>query len=83
MDTNTIAAMIQQAMDAGTPAFVADRPDHDMRYAVNPAKAEALGWRPTITLAQGLADTISWYRDNQAWWRAIKDGPDFRHFKWD
>jgi len=53
---------------------VADREGHDRRYAVNCAKAHALGWKPAVDFAKGLRETIEWYRDNEAWWRPLKNG---------
>ena len=48
--------------------FVADRPGHDRRYAIDPRRAEAeLGWRPQRGLAEGLRETIDWYVQHQAW----------------
>jgi dTDP-glucose 4,6-dehydratase len=41
---------------------------------VDSGKARALGWAPRVKLEQGLARTVAWYRENQAWWRKIKDG---------
>jgi dTDP-glucose 4,6-dehydratase len=52
---------------------VRDRPGHDRRYALDTSKARALGWTPTVDFAEGLASTVAWYRDNQAWWRPIKE----------
>ena len=52
---------------------VADRPGHDRRYSLDTSKLRALGWRPQIPFDQGLADTVSWYRRNERWWRPIKD----------
>jgi dTDP-glucose 4,6-dehydratase len=53
-------------------AFVADRPGHDRRYAIDPAKIEReLGWRPAETFETALAKTVRWYLDHQGWWRAI------------
>ena len=55
-------------------AFVADRPGHDARYAIDPARIRAeLGWRPSVTLEEGLAKTVDWYLANEAWWRALQD----------
>jgi dTDP-glucose 4,6-dehydratase len=52
--------------------FVADRPGHDRRYAIDPSKIEAeLGWRPVETLATGLEKTVRWYVNNEWWWKAI------------
>jgi len=49
--------------------FVADRPGHDRRYAIDCSKAEReLGWRPERELPDGLGETLEWYRDNRRWW---------------
>jgi dTDP-glucose 4,6-dehydratase len=59
---------------------VKDRPAHDRRYAMDPAKAEReLGWRPGRTFEQGLADTVRWYVEHEEWWRRVKDG-SYRDF---
>ncbi len=59
--------------DAGPYAdlitFVTDRPGHDARYAIDPSRMrDELGWRPSVTLDEGLERTVQWYLDNQAWW---------------
>lgn len=52
--------------------FVTDRPGHDRRYAIDPARIRnELGWRPSVTLAEGLARTVAWYLDNEDWWRPL------------
>jgi dTDP-glucose 4,6-dehydratase len=53
---------------------VADLPGHDRRYALDTAKARALGWEPRRAFGDGLAETVAWYRDNRAWWEPIKSG---------
>jgi len=53
--------------------YVQDRPGHDRRYSVDISKTEALGWKPTTPLAEGLEKTVKWYVENEAWWRAIKE----------
>jgi dTDP-glucose 4,6-dehydratase len=54
--------------------FVTDRPGHDARYAIDPARIrDELGWRPSVTLDQGLERTVQWYLENEAWWRALQD----------
>ena len=53
---------------------VADRPGHDRRYSITTAKARALGWTPQIGFEEGLTRTVTWYQENQAWWRRLKDG---------
>ena len=50
-------------------AFVSDRPGHDARYAIDATRIrDELGWRPSVTLDEGLAHTIRWYLDNEGWW---------------
>jgi dTDP-glucose 4,6-dehydratase len=53
---------------------VEDRPGHDRRYAMDPGKLAALGWSPRVAFADGLRETVGWYRDNEAWWRAARGG---------
>ncbi len=56
-------------------AFVADRPGHDRRYAMDTSKIEReLGWAPQETFASGLARTVDWYLGNDWWWRPIREG---------
>jgi dTDP-glucose 4,6-dehydratase len=55
--------------------FVADRPGHDRRYAVDPSKIEReLGWEARETFESGLTKTIRWYLENQWWWEPIRSG---------
>jgi dTDP-glucose 4,6-dehydratase len=55
-------------------AFVADRPGHDRRYAIDPSKIEReLGWRSHETFETGIERTIDWYLDNEWWWRPIRE----------
>ncbi|WP_028029737.1 dTDP-glucose 4,6-dehydratase [Gemmobacter nectariphilus] len=55
-------------------AFVADRPGHDARYAIDPSRIRReLGWRPSVTVEEGLERTVRWYLDNEAWWRPLLD----------
>jgi len=52
--------------------FVADRPGHDLRYAINSTKIEsALGWKPTVSFEEGLRQTVTWYLNNQTWWQPL------------
>jgi len=54
--------------------FVEDRPGHDLRYAIDPARIrDELGWRPSVSLEEGLERTVQWYLDNETWWRALQD----------
>ena len=54
--------------------YVADRPGHDRRYAIDCSRLRALGWRPEVPFEAGLARTVEWYRDHPEWWRPIKSG---------
>lgn len=54
--------------------FVTDRPGHDLRYAIDPSRIrDELGWRPSVTLEQGLRKTVQWYLDNEQWWRNLQN----------
>ena len=56
-------------------AHVADRPGHDRRYAIDASKLrDELGWEPKYTFERGIAETIDWYLDNQAWVNRVLDG---------
>ena len=57
--------------DASSIEYVADRPGHDRRYSVDTQRIRALGWAPVHDLADGLAATVAWYRDNAAWWEPL------------
>jgi len=78
----TVCRILDRLHPAGAPhdrliTFVADRPGHDMRYAIDPGRIRReLGWRPGVTLEQGLERTVRWYLDNEAWWRPLlaRDG---------
>jgi len=58
---------------------VEDRPGHDRRYALDSSKLKALGWQPAHTFDQALQATVSWYVDNEWWWRKIKSG-EYREY---
>jgi dTDP-glucose 4,6-dehydratase len=53
--------------------FVTDRPGHDARYAIDPSRIrDELGWRPSVTVEEGLRKTVEWYLANESWWRALQ-----------
>ncbi|MDB2683573.1 dTDP-glucose 4,6-dehydratase [Alphaproteobacteria bacterium] len=52
--------------------FIADRPGHDARYAIDPTRIRTeLGWKPSVTVEEGLIKTVKWYLDNEDWWRPL------------
>ena len=54
--------------------FVQDRPGHDARYAINPSRIrDELGWRPSVTVEEGLEKTVQWYLDNKDWWTSLQN----------
>jgi dTDP-glucose 4,6-dehydratase len=59
---------------AGLITFVADRPGHDQRYAIDASKIEReLGWQPETTAEQGVRNTVAWYLENRWWWQPIRE----------
>jgi dTDP-glucose 4,6-dehydratase len=73
-----ICALMDEHRPASAPherliSFVADRPGHDLRYAIDSSKIRRdLGWRPLETFATGLRGTIAWYLENEDWWQGIR-----------
>ena len=72
-----ICALMDEMHPAGAPharliTFVTDRPGHDARYAIDPSRIKAeLGWRPSVSLQEGLRKTVRWYLANEAWWQPL------------
>ncbi|MBP9950855.1 MAG: dTDP-glucose 4,6-dehydratase [Cypionkella sp.] len=73
-----ICALLDEMHPIGAPharliTHVSDRPGHDARYAIDPSRIrEELGWRPSVTLDEGLRKTVRWYLDNEAWWKPLQ-----------
>ncbi|MDQ7775131.1 MAG: dTDP-glucose 4,6-dehydratase [Paracoccus aminovorans] len=73
----TICAHMDRLRPEGAPhdrliSFVTDRPGHDRRYAIDPTRIRTeLGWRPSVTVEEGLARTVEWYLANEDWWRPL------------
>ncbi|MFX0547436.1 dTDP-glucose 4,6-dehydratase [Roseovarius sp. S1116L3] len=64
----------ENAPHADLITFVADRPGHDQRYAIDPTRIRTeLGWRPSVSVEEGLARTVDWYLGNSDWWRALQN----------
>ena len=74
-----ICALLDQQRPAEAPyadliTYVTDRPGHDLRYAIDPTRIRTeLGWRPSVTLEEGLARTVDWYLNNADWWQPLLD----------
>lgn len=75
----TLCGILDRLRPAVTPyadliTFVTDRPGHDARYAIDPTRIrDELGWRPSVTVEEGLEKTVQWYLDNESWWRALQN----------
>ena len=75
----TICAHMDELHPQGAPhadliTFVTDRPGHDRRYAIDPTRIrDELGWRPSVTVEEGLRRTVEWYLANEDWWRPLLD----------
>ena len=84
MENISVVERICDVLDALRPdgeprrkliTFVADRPGHDRRYAIDPSKIETeLGWRAQNTFESGIEATIRWYLNNEWWWRPLREG---------
>lgn len=72
-----ICTLMDEMHPTGAPhdrlvTYVADRPGHDARYAIDPSRiGDELGWRPAVTLDEGLRRTVRWFLDNRAWWEPL------------
>jgi len=75
----TICSILDQKRPKETPyadqiTFVQDRAGHDLRYAIDPSRIrDELGWRPSVTVEEGLERTVQWYLDNEDWWRTLQN----------
>lgn len=77
-----VKAILQHTgADESLIRYVADRPGHDRRYAINPHKSSSeLGWRPLHSVEEGLAATIDWYRSNSAWCESVRSGAYMEYY---
>jgi dTDP-glucose 4,6-dehydratase len=76
LTNNEITSLILEAMgaDESSIEFVEDRKGHDLRYSVDWTKINReLGYKPQVKFEDGLRETIQWYRDNEAWWKPLKN----------
>jgi dTDP-glucose 4,6-dehydratase len=78
--TKTLLALLKKP--ESLIKYVADRPGHDLRYAIEPKKAKAeLGWQPTISFREGLNETIAWYLEHAEWVNRIKSGEYVKYYE--
>lgn len=61
--------------------FVEDRPGHDVRYALDCTKIRELGWEPEMSVDEGLARTVTWYKKNKSWWKKLKNDEFKQYYK--
>ena len=81
---NEVAQAVIEFLDkpASLIQYVADRPGHDYRYALDISKIEReLGWKPRIAFEEGMEKTTRWYQENQDWWRPLKSGDYWDYYK--
>jgi len=82
-DNRSVVETILELMGRPADAYdlVSDRPGHDLRYAIDSSRLrEELGWEPRYTtFRDGLAATVEWYREHEAWWRPRKDATEARY----
>jgi dTDP-glucose 4,6-dehydratase len=69
--TEAILAACDADWDASVE-YVEDRKGHDRRYSVDDSRIRALGYRPRRSFAEGLAETVAWYRAHEDWWRPLR-----------
>jgi dTDP-glucose 4,6-dehydratase len=67
--------------DESLVRHVEDRAGHDRRYSLDTAKLRSLGWAPQRRLADGLPETVAWYRENRDWWQPIKSGEYLAYYR--
>ncbi len=61
--------------------FMNDRPGQDRRYGIDYSKIEKeLGWKPSVTLEEGMREMVNWYRNNMDWWKPIKESAGYREW---
>lgn len=67
--------------DESSIEYVKDRPGHDRRYSIDSSKLRKLGWKPRFKFDMALKETVSWYKNNQNWWKKIKSGEYKEYYK--
>ena len=77
LSNRELTGALLDAMGAGWDqvTYVEDRKGHDRRYSIDDSRLRAMGYQPRWTFEAGLAQTVQWYRDHEAWWRPLKAAP--------
>jgi dTDP-glucose 4,6-dehydratase len=80
---NQLAALVCEVLEKPRSLieYVADRPGHDYRYALDTGKIRRLGWSPRVDLRVGLERTARWYLERQDWWRPLKSGEYWDYYR--
>lgn len=78
---NDLARMVVELIGRGEIEYVADRAGHDYRYALDTTKIRALGWEPKVSLREGLAATVAWYREHEDWWRPLRSAEYWEFYR--
>ncbi|MBJ7600264.1 MAG: dTDP-glucose 4,6-dehydratase [Candidatus Nephthysia bennettiae] len=80
---NELAALVCDLLEKPRSLiqYVADRPGHDYRYAVDASRARALGWAPQVDFRSGLERTVRWYVEHEDWWRPLKSGDYWEYYR--
>ncbi|HLB76773.1 MAG TPA: dTDP-glucose 4,6-dehydratase [Candidatus Dormibacteraeota bacterium] len=80
---NELAALVCDLLEKprGLIEYVADRPGHDYRYALDVTKIRGLGWAPRVDFRSGLEATVRWYLERQDWWRPLKSGDYWEYYR--
>lgn len=66
--------------DESSIEYIKDRPGHDFRYAINCQKIKKLNWQPKYKFKEAIKKTINWYKENEEWWKKIKNKRDFQEY---
>ena len=61
--------------------YVADRPGHDYRYALDVGKLGGMGWAPAVGFREGMERTVRWYQQHESWWRPLKSGDYWEYYR--
>ena len=81
---NDVAAAVVEltGLDAAKVSRVVDRAGHDYRYALDVSKArDDLGWSAEVGFREGMEQTVDWYRENERWWRPLRNGEYWEFYK--